>query len=323
MFETGTMPDDAKHIYDGTDYCNNPANQKPVGTGPFVFKEWKKGAYIKLAKNPNYWKKGKPYLDELVFYVIPDSASRAWPSRRATCRCCAAATWTMSTRQAPAHTLPSVEYTTKGWEMFAPMASLLLNQRKPPFNNVQVRQAVMHALNRKLIVDNIFFGMGKPAVSPFSSSTLFFDKNMPTFDFSIKKARDEIKASGVDVGSIPGQDPVDVVRRQLDRLDEYIKQMLEQLGFKVSIDSADAGTWSARVGNWDFDMTVTYTYQYGDPALGVERLYVTRATWSRARRSPMCRATATPPRTTCGPKPAPPWMAPSARSSTASCRRSW
>jgi len=77
MFETGTMPMMPKHIYDGTDYRNNPANQKPVGTGPFMLKEWKKGAYIKLAKNPNYWKKGKPYLDELVFYVIPDSASRA------------------------------------------------------------------------------------------------------------------------------------------------------------------------------------------------------------------------------------------------------
>ena len=41
-------------------------------------------------------------------------------------------------------------------------------------------------------------------------------------------------------------------------------------------ESADAGTWSSRVSNWDFDLTVTYTYQYGDPALGVERLYVTK-----------------------------------------------
>ena len=44
--------------------------------------------------------------------------------------------------------LPNVDYTTKGWEMFAPMSNLLMNTRKPPFNNVKVRQAVMHALNR-------------------------------------------------------------------------------------------------------------------------------------------------------------------------------
>ena len=46
MFEAGTMPIMPKHLYEGTDYRNNPANQKPVGTGPFMFKEWKKGAYI-------------------------------------------------------------------------------------------------------------------------------------------------------------------------------------------------------------------------------------------------------------------------------------
>src|SRR3546814_9974869 len=66
-----------KQIYAGTDYMKNPANQKPVGTGPFMFQEWKRGEYIKLVRNPNYWKKGQPYLDELVFNVIPDSASRA------------------------------------------------------------------------------------------------------------------------------------------------------------------------------------------------------------------------------------------------------
>ncbi|AVA33611.1 peptide/nickel transport system substrate-binding protein [Cupriavidus metallidurans] len=275
MFETGTMPMMPKHIYDGTDYRNNPANQKPVGTGPFMLKEWKKGAYIKLAKNPNYWKKGKPYLDELVFYVIPDSASRAVAFEKGDVQVLRGGDVdNVDVKRLRA--LPNVEYTTKGWEMFAPMTSLLLNERKPPFNNVNVRRAVMHALNRKLIVDNIFFGMGKPAVSPFSSSTLFFDKNMPNFDFSIKKAREELKASGVDVSKYPVKILSTSYGANWDRLDEYIKQMLEQIGFKVSIESADAGTWSSRVSNWDYDMTVTYTYQYGDPALGVERLYVTR-----------------------------------------------
>ncbi|QET00698.1 ABC transporter substrate-binding protein [Cupriavidus pauculus] len=275
MFETGTMPMMPKHLYEGTDYRNNPANQKPVGTGPFMFKEWKKGAYIKLVKNPNYWKKGKPYLDELVFYVIPDSASRAVAFEKGDVQVLRGGDVdNVDVKRLRA--IPNVEYTTKGWEMFAPMASMLLNERKPPFNNVKVRQAVMHALNRKLIVDNIFFGMGKPAVSPFASSTLFFDKNIPQFEFNLKKAREEIKASGVDVGQYPIKILSTSYGANWDRLDEYVKQMLEPLGFKVSIESADAGTWAARVGNWDFDLTITYTYQYGDPALGVERLYVAR-----------------------------------------------
>ena len=193
MFEAGTMPIMPKHLYEGTDYRNNPANQKPVGTGPFMFKEWKKGAYIKLVKNPNYWKKGKPYLDELVFYVIPDSASRAVAFEKGDVQVLRGGDVdNVDVKRLRA--LPNVDYTTKGWEMFAPMSNLLMNTRKPPFNNVKVRRAVMHALNRKLIVDNIFFGMGKPAVSLFSSTTLFFDKNMPAYDFNLKKARELIKS---------------------------------------------------------------------------------------------------------------------------------
>ncbi|USE77096.1 ABC transporter substrate-binding protein [Cupriavidus gilardii] len=275
MFETGTMPMMPRHLYEGTDYRNNPANQKPVGTGPFMFKEWKKGAYIKLARNPNYWKKGKPYLDELVFYVIPDSASRAVAFEKGDVQVLRGGDVdNVDVKRLRA--LPNVEYTTKGWELFSPMASMLMNQRKPPFDNVKVRQAVMHALNRKMIVNNIFFGMGKPAVSPFASTTLFFDKNMPSMDFNLKKARDLIKESGVNVGQYPIKILATSYGANWDRLDEYTKQMLEQLGFKVSIESADAGTWAARVSNWDFDLTTTYTYQYGDPALGVERLYVAR-----------------------------------------------
>ncbi|WP_042879366.1 ABC transporter substrate-binding protein [Cupriavidus necator] len=275
MFEAGTMPMMPKHIYDGTDYRNNPANQKPVGTGPFMFKEWKKGAYIKLARNPSYWKKGKPYLDEIVFYVIPDSASRAVAFEKGDVQVLRGGDVdNVDVKRLRA--LPKAEYTTKGWEMFSPMSTMLMNERKPPFNNVKVRQAVMHALNRKMIVSNIFFGMGKPAISPFASATMFFDKSTPEYDFNLKKSRELIKESGVNVGQYPIKILSTSYGANWDRLDEYIKQMLEQIGFKVSIESADAGTWSSRVSNWDFDLTVTYSYQYGDPALGVERLYVTR-----------------------------------------------
>ncbi|MBW6932319.1 hypothetical protein KXS72_24635, partial [Salmonella enterica subsp. enterica serovar Weltevreden] len=93
-----------------------------------------------------------------------------------------------------------------------------------------------------MIVNNIFFGMGKPAVSPFASTTLFFDKNMPNMDFNLKKARDLIKESGVNVGQYPIKILATSYGANWDRLDEYTKQMLEQLGFKVSIESADAGT---------------------------------------------------------------------------------
>ena len=77
IFVVDNMPMVPKHIYEGTDFATNPANQTPIGTGPFKFKEWKKGSYIILTRNNDYWKPNLPYLDEIIFKVIPDAASRA------------------------------------------------------------------------------------------------------------------------------------------------------------------------------------------------------------------------------------------------------
>ena len=57
---------------------------KPVGTGPFVFKDYKPGESFDATKNPNYWNKPYPYLDEVEFRVIPDGKTAPRHSRQAT-----------------------------------------------------------------------------------------------------------------------------------------------------------------------------------------------------------------------------------------------
>jgi peptide/nickel transport system substrate-binding protein len=64
----------ARHVYQGGDPQTNPANVNPVGTGPFKAVSYRKGAEIRLARNPAYFKQGLPYLDEIVMRVIPDAA---------------------------------------------------------------------------------------------------------------------------------------------------------------------------------------------------------------------------------------------------------
>src|SRR3546814_104439 len=158
MFEPGFAPMMPKHVYAGTDYLTNPANQNPVGTGPFMFKEWKRGSYIRLVKNPHYWKPNEPQLNELIFHVIPDSASRAVAFENKKIDVLRGGDID-NVDVKRLSSVPGVSYTTKGWEMFSPQAYLILNERKPPFDNVKVRQALMHALNRKMIIKNIFFGL--------------------------------------------------------------------------------------------------------------------------------------------------------------------
>jgi peptide/nickel transport system substrate-binding protein len=169
-----------------------------------------------------------------------------------------------------------VQYTTSGWEMFSPQAYMQMNQRKPPFDNVLVRRAVMAAVNRKFVVDNIFFGLGKIATGPISSGTPFYDAKVPPYQYDLKAARALIKESGVDLSKTPIKILSYPYGAVWDRLGEYTRQSLEQVGFKVEIEPADAGTWSKRVSDFDFDLTFSFTSQYGDPALGVSRLYLER-----------------------------------------------
>lgn len=104
-------------------------------------------------RNPDYWKPGKPYLDELVFNVIPDAASRAVAFERGSVDELRGGDVDIKRLRA----LPKVEYTTAGWEMFSPQAYLIFNMRKPPFDNLKVREAVIAAINRNMVANNIFF----------------------------------------------------------------------------------------------------------------------------------------------------------------------
>ena len=64
-----------KHVYEGTNVLENPANTAPIGTGPFKFVQYERGQYIIAERNPNYWRKGLPYLDRIVWRIIPEPAA--------------------------------------------------------------------------------------------------------------------------------------------------------------------------------------------------------------------------------------------------------
>ena len=72
-YESPIVP---KHLLEGHDVKSAPLANNPVGTGPFKFVEWKKGQYIRLDKNEDYWQDGLPYLDRIVGRIIPDASTR-------------------------------------------------------------------------------------------------------------------------------------------------------------------------------------------------------------------------------------------------------
>ena len=271
IFEVGTMPMIPKHIYEGTNYTENPMNNTPIGTGPFEFAEWERGSYIKLVKNEDYHVQDQPYLDEIYWQVIPDAASRAVAFE--TGRVDVLPGGSVENFDIPRLTsMENVCSTGKGWEYFAPHSWLWLNNREGPTADTAFRQAVMYAMDREFVRDVIWNGFGQVAMGPVSSKTKFFNEDLPAYEHDPDKARallDEMGYDGEEVRILPLP-----YGETWQRWAEAVKQNLENVGVNATIESTDVAGWNQKVSQWDYDLAFTYLYQYGDPALGVARTYI-------------------------------------------------
>ncbi|MEX2519598.1 MAG: ABC transporter substrate-binding protein [Paracoccaceae bacterium] len=271
LFDPGTAPMVPKHIYEGTDFANNPANNTPIGTGPFKFDTWEKGSFIHLVKNQDYYLEGKPYVDEIYYHVIPDAASRAVAYE--TGKVDVLPGGSVENFDVPRiRAMDNTCITDKGWELFGPLSWMWINNDNKPLDDVKVRQAIMHALDRQFALDALWNGLGKVATGPISSSTRFYDGDTPDIGYDPEKARALLAESSYDgetiriLGLPYGE--------TWQRWAEAVKQNLDEIGMKAEIVAADVAGWNQKVSDRDFDLAFTYLYQYGDPALGVARTYL-------------------------------------------------
>jgi peptide/nickel transport system substrate-binding protein len=277
MFEVTACAIVPKHIYDGTDYRNNPANQKPIGTGPFQFAEWQRGNFIRLTRFDGYWKPGQPYLDAIIYRIVPDSQSRALALQTGQVQI------TEENDIEPFdvprfRAQPNLTVDLEGWEYFAPVSWVELNHRVKPLQDVRVRQAMSHALDRNFIVNRLWFGTARVATSPVASATRFHDPSAKLQAFDPGAAKQLLDAAGLK----PNAQGVRFTIKHLalpygevwTRFSEYFRAAMHQVGIEVLLESTDAGNWASRLANWDYETTVNFVYQYGDPTLGVERTYV-------------------------------------------------
>lgn len=266
------------HVYKGTNIRENPANRAPIGTGPFKFQEWASGEYIHLVRNDDYWQEGRPYLDEIYYRFIPDSASRALALETEQIQ--------LATQNdielvdlARLDAMPHLEITTKGWEWGAPISWLEMNVRRKPFDDKRFRQAVMYALDHEFIRDNIFFGYAAIPTGPIHSSSPFYTDDVMRYPHDPDKARALLD----EMGLAPNADGVRAEVGLLglpygelwDRLSQYIRQALGEVGISVTLEASDVAGWGNRIANWEVDMSTTYLTTLSDPALGVARTYIT------------------------------------------------
>lgn len=272
--ESQVMP---KHLYENTDILKNPRNNAPVGTGPFIFKEWRKGQHIVLDRNPGYWDEGKPHLDRIVFRIIPDAASRA------------VALETGEIHYAPFTAVPladvarlrddpALAVSTSGYAFQSHVFLLDFNLSNPHLADLRVRRAIAHAIDRQGLIDTVWYGFGKPAVSPVPSQlTRFHNPDVPRHDYDPARAEALLDEAGLPRGAngvrfTVTHDYLPFGETYRDA-GEYIRNNLKKVGIDFVLRGQDYPSWTRRVyTDYAYDIDSNTVAVMMDPEMGLPRL---------------------------------------------------
>ena len=262
-----------KHLYEGTDPFTNPANAKPVGTGPFKFDSALPGDRITLVRNPDYFKKGEPYLDSVVFRIIaaPPQAMQALQAGEA-----GLILFPIPPLVDQLRKLPGVVVTEKGREGFARVIRLIPNLRRKPFDDVRVRQAIAYAVDRDFIAKTAYAGQFQPATGPIS-------RGLPwAYTGDVKKyPRDLEKAKALldEAGLKPGADGVRlrtsfIFDQSFAAAADLLKQQLAEVGIAVDQQLTDFSGWVKKLYiDWDFDLGYSQLTDPPDPDFGAKSVF--------------------------------------------------
>ncbi|MEP6280934.1 MAG: ABC transporter substrate-binding protein, partial [Nitratireductor sp.] len=247
--------------------------ENPVGTGPFKFDNWAKGSSITLSKAEGYW--GEPVaLDTVEFRIIPDAAAavpalltgdvHAFPNMPA------------------GDALPQIEADPRFVVVVGSTEGetiLSTNNKKPPFDNLKVRQAIAHALDREAIIAGNGSGFGTPIGSHFSPGNEAYVDLTGTYPHDIEKAKALLKEAGFEDGfkatlKLP---PPSYARDG----GQIVASQLREVGIELEIIPVEWAQWLEQVFKAkDYDLTIVshtepndigiyarddYYFQYDNP----------------------------------------------------------
>ncbi len=247
--------------------------EKPIGTGPFKFDNWAKGSSITIVKNPDYW--GEPVaLDKAEFRIVPDAAAaipallsgdvQAFPNVG------------VGDALAQIQSDPRFKVVIGATEGETILST---NNKKAPFDKLEVRQAIAHTLDRKAIIDAASSGLGTPIGSHFSPANAAYVDLTGTYPRDIAKAKELLKAAGLENGfkatlKLP---PVGYARDG----GQVIASQLREVGIELEIIPVEWADWLKQVfTEKDYDLTIVshtepndigiyarkdYYFQYDNP----------------------------------------------------------
>jgi peptide/nickel transport system substrate-binding protein len=236
-------------------------NRSPLGTGPFVFKEWKPGEYVHVVKNPNYWRGPEyPKIDEIYFYFVPDDNTRlnAMKAKEYDMG------WILPTNVKDVKDLAGYRVDLTPSNSFLEWGFSIKSDRgKILFSDVKVRQALFYAIDREAIVNDLMEGTVTLSESPINPSSPYYNTNVMKYTYDPAKAKQMLDDAGWKVGAdgIREKDGEKLSFTFLNRggrqdriqIAQVIQAQLKDIGVDVQMDTKESAAWTTqwRTGNWE------------------------------------------------------------------------
>lgn len=267
-----------QHIYgDGQDLPTHPANNAPVGSGPFKLAEYRPGEQITLEKFDGFFLEGRPYLDGITIRIVRDAASVTLSLESGEAD---AGMITDATAISRLGRTDGLLVTPRGFEGIGPIQWLAFNTRVEPLNDKRVRQAIAYTMDREFILGALMRGVAASQKGPIIESSPFFNPDMPGYDIDLERANALLDEAGHPRGAdgtrfaltmetVPGRDAA------MGNVPEYLRTQLREVGIALELRaSPDFPTWAGRLASGDFMMSMDLVFNWGDPVIGVHRTYL-------------------------------------------------
>lgn len=223
------------NIVDSVSLSGANASTTAVGTGPFQFVEWVPADHFTLAKNKNYWRSGRPYLDQVIIQAAKDAQATAVALESGAVHIANPLAFSDVVRL----TKDAKYKVLKGGLQQTLVA--LLNSTRPPTNNKKFRQGLSASLDRNRMVDQVFLGLGERRTLPWPPGTIAYDAAKNELDpFDLNRAKSLIADSGVNPTDL---DCIFQPGIGHDITSQIWQSDLAQIGVKMNIKTLDMTTW--------------------------------------------------------------------------------
>ena len=246
-------------------------NQKPVGTGPYVFQRYQKDSNIRYTANKDYWNPSAVKLDNLIFSISVDASARMQKLRKNECQV------SLNPRPADIAGLkadPKIKVIEKpGFNL----GYIAYNVQHKPLDQLPVRQALDMAVYKDAILKAVYQGAGQKAVNAMPPTQWSYDDSITDTPYNPEKAKELLKAAGVKEGTVINLWAMPV-QRPYNPNAKLMAEMLQadwgKIGLKVNIISYEWGEYIKRTKNGEHDISlIGWTGDNGDPDNWLGTLY--------------------------------------------------